>query len=189
MKGEATTPEAVTREIMMRITTVLLAGVVCMGFGWAAYQATAAPDPPLPGYVPAGALLYLQAKDFSSLLADWNGSAQKQQWLQSSNYEVFSRSRLLLRLKDAGRQFSTAAGLPPDMNFLTQMAGKQSCICALRYRQTAVSLHYPAAVGECDAKPTLADASSVRNPHSGRSHVLFASRSRVGERSGICGQR
>jgi hypothetical protein len=126
MKGEATTREAATREIMMRITTVLLASVVCMGFGWAAYQATAAPEPPLPGYAPAGALLYLQAKDFSSLLADWNGSAQKQQWLQSSNYEVFSWSRLLLRLKDAGRQFSTAAGLPPDMNFLTQMAGKQT---------------------------------------------------------------
>jgi hypothetical protein len=36
------------------------------------------------------ALLYLQAKDFSALLADWNKSAEKQNWLKSSNYEVFS---------------------------------------------------------------------------------------------------
>ncbi|MGH9538405.1 MAG: hypothetical protein ACRD3H_10790, partial [Terriglobales bacterium] len=49
-------------------------------------------------------------------------------WLASSNYEVFSRSRLLLRLRDAGRQFATAAGLPPDMNFLTQVAGGQSAL-------------------------------------------------------------
>jgi hypothetical protein len=121
MKGEE-----VKRGVMKRIAIFLLIGVVCMGFGWAAYQATAAPEMPLSGYVPAGALLYLQARDFSSLLADWNGSPQKQQWLQSSNYEVFSRSRLLLRLKDAGQQFSTAAGLPPDLNFLAQMAGKQT---------------------------------------------------------------
>jgi hypothetical protein len=121
MKGEE-----VKRGVMKRIAIFLLVGVVCVGFGWAAYQATAAPEMPLSGYVPAGALLHLQARDFSSLLADWNGSPQKQQWLQSSNYEVFSRSRLLLRLKDAGQQFSTAAGLPPDMNFLAQMAGKQT---------------------------------------------------------------
>ena len=46
----------------------------------------------------------------------------------SSNYEVFSRSRLLLRLKDAGKQFATAAGLPPDMNFMSQMAGSESAL-------------------------------------------------------------
>ncbi len=53
---------------------------------------------------------------------------QKQAWLGSSNYEVFSRSRLLLRLRDAGKQFATAAGLPPDMNLCTQVAGSQSAL-------------------------------------------------------------
>ena len=99
-----------------------------MGLGWTAYQATAAAEPPLSRYVPSGSLLYLQAKDFSSLLADWNRSPQKAEWLGSSNYEVFSRSRLFLRLRDAGKQFATAAGLPPDMNFLTQVAGSQSAL-------------------------------------------------------------
>lgn len=99
-----------------------------MGLGWAAYQAAATPEAPLSRYVPSGPLLYLQAKDFSALLADWNRSPQKQAWLAGSNYEVFSRSRLLLRLKDAGKQFATAAGLPPDMNFLSQVAGSESAL-------------------------------------------------------------
>ena len=99
-----------------------------MGLGWAAYQAAAPPEVPLSRYVPSGALLCLQAKDFSALLSDWNQSPQKQAWLASSNYEVFSRSRLLLRLKDAGKQFATAAGLPPDMNFLSQVAGRESAL-------------------------------------------------------------
>ncbi len=64
----------------------------------------------------------------SSLLADWNRSPQKQAWLGSSNYEVFSRSRLLLRLNDAGKQFAAAAGLPPDMNFMSQVAGTESAL-------------------------------------------------------------
>jgi hypothetical protein len=115
---------------MKKITaaTVLLIGAVSMGLGWAAYQTAATPEAPLSRDVPSGALLYLQAKDFSALLADWNRSPQKRAWLGSSNYEVFSRSRLLLRLNDAGKQFATAAGLPPDMNFMSQIAGSESAL-------------------------------------------------------------
>jgi hypothetical protein len=110
------------------VMILLLIGAVSMGLGWAAYQSTATPEAPLSRYVPSGALLYLQAKELSALLADWNGSPQKQAWLGSSNYEVFSRSRLLLRLKDAEKQFATAAGLPPDMNLMSQMAGSESAL-------------------------------------------------------------
>jgi hypothetical protein len=106
----------------------LLVGAVSIGLGWAAYQTAATPEASLSRDVPSGALLYLQVKDFSALLADWNGSPQKQAWLGSSNYEVFSRSRLLLRLNDAGKQFATAAGLPPDMNFMSQVAGRESAL-------------------------------------------------------------
>jgi hypothetical protein len=113
---------------MKRTIIFLLTGVVCLGLSWAAYQATAPEEPPLSRYVPSGALLYLQAKDFSSLLAGWNASPQKQRWMKSSNYEVFSRSRLFLRLKDASSQFTTAAGIPPDGSFLLQVAGKQSVL-------------------------------------------------------------
>jgi hypothetical protein len=116
---------------MKRIILLLLVGIVSLGAAWAAYQ-VASPVVPaaasLSRYVPSGALLYLQAKDCSSLLADWNASPQKRQWLLSSNDEVFSRSRLFLRLNEASGQFAAAAGLPPDMNFLGEMAGSQSAL-------------------------------------------------------------
>jgi hypothetical protein len=113
---------------MNRLMLALLIVLVSIAVGWTAYQATITPEVALSTYIPSGAVLYLQAKDFSSALADWNRSPQKQQWLRSANYEVFSRSRLLLRLRDAGKQFASAAGLPPDMNFLTQAAGTQSAL-------------------------------------------------------------
>jgi len=115
------------KSIMILLLIALIAAV-SLGLGWTAHQATAAAEPPLSRYVPSGPLLYLQAKDFSSLLSDWNRSPQRREWLGSSNFEVFSRSRLFLRLRDAGKQFATAAGLPPDMNFLSQVAGSRSAL-------------------------------------------------------------
>ena len=110
---------------MKRIAIVFCIALACAGIGWAGYSVVA-PAAPLSRYVPAGPLLYLEAKDFSSLLSDWNSSPQKQHWIQSDSYEVFSRSRLFLRLKGASDQFAAAAGLPPDMNFLTQVSGEHS---------------------------------------------------------------
>jgi hypothetical protein len=113
---------------MKRIAIFFVIAIGCGGIGWAAYRATGPSEPLLSRFVPAGPLLYLDAKDFSSLLGDWNSSAQKKQWVVSSNYEVFSRSRLFLRLKGAGAQFATAAGLPPEMDFLSQVAGTRSVL-------------------------------------------------------------
>ena len=106
--------------------------IVCIAFAfagilWAGYQASA-PSTPLSKYVPAGPLLYLEAKDFSSLLSAWNSSPQKQLWAQSDSYDAFSRSRLFLRLNGAGDQFAAAAGLPPDMNFFSQVSGEHSAL-------------------------------------------------------------
>jgi hypothetical protein len=111
---------------MKRIAVVVFIALACAGIGWAAYRAAGPATAPLSKYVPAGPLLYLEAKDFSSLLSDWTASPQKQQWIRSDSYEVFSRSRLFLRLKGASDQFAAAAGLPPDMNFLTQVSGEHS---------------------------------------------------------------
>src|SRR5271166_162350 len=113
---------------MKPIAIVLCLAVGCAGIGWAAYRGAAPSQPLLSKFVPAGPLLYLEAKDFSSLLGDWNSSPQKRQWIGSSNYEVFSRSRLFLRLKGAGDQFAAAAGLPPDMDFLSQVSGEHSVL-------------------------------------------------------------
>ena len=78
--------------------------------------------------LPAGATLVLQAKDFASLVGDWNTSAEKTKWLASANYEAFSRSRLFLRLEGAYGEFAAAAGVPPDMALVSAVAGAESAL-------------------------------------------------------------
>jgi len=108
------------------VACLILTGVI--GAAILARHAGATQDASLSKYVPAGPVLYLETKDFSSLLSDWNSSPEKRVWVNSANYEVFSRSRLFLRLKGAGDQFASAAGLPPDMNFTSQIAGTHSAL-------------------------------------------------------------
>jgi hypothetical protein len=117
---------------MKRTFALMLIATICAGLGWAAYRiadrALDSSTPDLSHLVPAGALLYLQAEDFSALLADWDKSPEKQEWVKSNNYEVFSRSRLFLRLKDALGEFSHAAGLPANTELVRQIAGKESAV-------------------------------------------------------------
>ncbi len=91
-------------------------------------QVPAAAPRPLADLVPAGPLLVLQAKDFSTLVRDWNGSPEKKLWLASDNYEVFSRSRLFLRLGEEQQQFAASAGFTPDMSTLEWIAGGESAL-------------------------------------------------------------
>lgn len=112
---------------MKRAAWVALLIAAVLSASWGAYRAALAPpEPELSRFIPPGALLYLQAKDFSSLLTDWDKSQEKENWLGSKNYEVFSKSRLFLRLKDADTQFSGAAGVPANANLLRQVAGRQT---------------------------------------------------------------
>lgn len=112
----------------MKGGTFVLIVVACIGVSWGAHQATTPSQLAVSRYVPSGPLLYLQAKDLSSLVSDWDKSGEKEVWLRSNNYEVFSRSRLFLRLKDASNEFSKAAGVPTDANLLGQVAGKESAL-------------------------------------------------------------
>ena len=114
---------------MKRIVMLVLVVALALGVSLAAYRPflpEAAPS--LSRYAPSGALLYLEARDFSVILNAWNNSLEKREWVTSNNYEVFSRSRLFSRLGEAGNQFAAAAGLPPNMNFVSQAAGKQSAV-------------------------------------------------------------
>ena len=108
------------------------AAAICLAafLVWAASRQAApvAAGSPLPSFMPNGAMLYIEAQDFSGILAEWNASPEKRQWLTSDDYEVFSRSRLFGRLGQAQREFATAAGVPPDMNLLSQTAGKESAL-------------------------------------------------------------
>ena len=110
---------------------VLILGTLVFGacgiIGWSLLQQTA-PTRALDQIMPEGPLLYIESRDFSALLKDWNGSAAHAKWLKSDDYRVFSNSRLFLRLGEASDQFAVAAGLPPDMKFLVDAAGKESAL-------------------------------------------------------------
>ncbi|MGD1158140.1 MAG: hypothetical protein ABSA41_20290 [Terriglobia bacterium] len=82
----------------------------------------------LAAFMPTGSLLFVESPDFATLVHDWENSQEKQKWLESDNYQVFSRSRLFLRLQEAQRQFAAAAGVPPDMALLDSLAGRQSAL-------------------------------------------------------------
>jgi hypothetical protein len=113
----------------MKRPIIIVACIVLMGvLAWTFAQVAARPRPELASLVPPGSLLYLEAKDFSALLKDWNGSSEKKLWLDSDSYQVFSRSRLFLRLNGAQGEFAAAAGVPPDMDLLNQVAGSESAI-------------------------------------------------------------
>jgi hypothetical protein len=93
------------------------------------FWALAQPAPqPMPSLFPTGALLYLEARDFGALFTDWNGSAEKREWLSSANYDSFSRSQLFLKLADAQTGFASAAGVPPDYALLSSVAGSNSAV-------------------------------------------------------------
>ena len=111
---------------MRRLLLLAVLSAAILGATWGAYRAASPAEPELSRFVPSGALLYLQSRDFSSLLSDWDRSEEKRAWVKSKNYGQFLNSRLLLRLKDAGTEFSNAAGVPADANLLEQVAGKQT---------------------------------------------------------------
>ncbi len=103
------------------LTTVSLTGVGLV-------QAPQPAPSSLAEFVPPEPLLYLEAKDFASLVHDWQNSAEKRLWLESDNYAIFSRSRLYLRLEQAQREFAAAAGFSPDMSLVESVAGAESAL-------------------------------------------------------------
>jgi hypothetical protein len=106
--------------------SVVAAGILAATGGWALWQTAAPAVPELPAMLPQGALLTIESKDFAGLLKQWSDSPEKAAWLKSDNYAGFSRSRLFGRLGDAQNEFAKAAGLPPDMSFLNEVAGRES---------------------------------------------------------------
>ena len=79
-------------------------------------------------YLPTGPLLVLESKDLGRLVGDWNTSREKRFWLESDNYQVFSRSKLLLRLKEVQGEFGEAAGFTPEISLVESIAGRESVL-------------------------------------------------------------
>jgi len=113
---------------MKRPVTIAVVFASLVLLVWIFAQAPPSAPPDLARLVPAGSLLYIEAKDFGNLLADWKGSDEKRLWFASDNFQVFSRSRLYLKLQQAQTEFAAAAGVPPDMDLLANVAGSQSAL-------------------------------------------------------------
>ena len=114
------------RHLWISVGVLLLGCTVVFAVG--ALEQALKLQPELPSLLPEGALLFIEARDFGSLLHDWNTSEEKRDWLASGNHAAFSTSRLFTRLSQAQSEFSAAAGLPTDANLLETVAGKQSCL-------------------------------------------------------------
>ncbi|HET9837690.1 MAG TPA: hypothetical protein VFR84_05590 [Candidatus Angelobacter sp.] len=112
------------KSLTMGVLALCVSGIVA----WSLFRPQSAPARPLDQLVPEGSMLYIEAKDFGALLKEWNSCSERLQWLKSDNYRVFSTSRLFLRLGEASDQFAAAAGLPPNMEFLTEAAGRESAV-------------------------------------------------------------
>src|SRR5579862_8531334 len=95
--------------------TLLLTMLLFLAAGYVLLQTIASPAPKLAAMMPGGALLYLEAQDFGKLLREWDSSKVKADWLESTNYEVFSRSNLFTKLEEVYGQYGEAAGWVPGV--------------------------------------------------------------------------
>ncbi len=78
--------------------------------------------------MPAGPMIYLEARDFHSLLDEWNRSGVKQAWLASANYRVFSSSNLLQKLEGLYQEYGAVAGFLPGLGGTLEIAGGESAL-------------------------------------------------------------
>src|SRR5580658_6749880 len=85
-------------------------------------------QPALASLMPAGPMIYLEAKDFHSLLNDWNQSGVKRAWVASANYSVFSNSNLLQKLQGLYQEYGSVAGFLPGLPGTLEIAGSQSAL-------------------------------------------------------------
>jgi hypothetical protein len=115
-------------KLIRSVLLALLALSVIAVVGRAVFQTQTISRGPVDKFLPEGALLSIQSRDFAGLLQDWNNSPEKAQWLKSDNYRVFSNSRLFLRLSKAQAEFAKAAGVPPDSALLNDAAGAESAL-------------------------------------------------------------
>jgi hypothetical protein len=82
----------------------------------------------LAGVMPRGAMVYLQARDFSALMKRWMSSPVRSQYYKSPSFSAFSKSRIYIKLQDRKSDFETALGFGLDEERLSELAGGASAI-------------------------------------------------------------
>jgi hypothetical protein len=112
------------------VVFLIIIAAACFAF----FQATPKTRP-LSELVPSGPLLYLEATQFSQLLADWANSPVKKAWLASDNAEVLSHSNLMIKLGDVYKEYADAAGFSPNTAAMQSMAGDASALSVYDLRE------------------------------------------------------
>jgi hypothetical protein len=125
---------------LIGVLLLLAAGIV--------YLQTGAPSANLAAWMPSGALLYLEAPDFSKLLHDWDGSQIQTDWLASADYDEFSRSNLFTKLQEVYKQYGAAAGYLPDLKSVVGIAGSNAALALYDFRD--VEFLYITRIGNSD---------------------------------------
>jgi hypothetical protein len=82
----------------------------------------------LAAITPRGAMVYVQARDLSSLMKMWSSSSARNQFYKSKSFAAFSQSRAFLKLQDRRKDFETALGFGLDESRLVELAGAASAI-------------------------------------------------------------
>ena len=131
----------------MKIAVLLAALLLCTA-GFVFLQTAPPPAPKLAAMMPGGALLYLEAPDFGRLLRDWDTSKVKADWLESANYEVFSRSNLFTKLQEVYSQYGEASGFLPGLKSVIEMAGTDSALALYGIRD--VEFLYVSRISDAD---------------------------------------
>lgn len=83
----------------------------------------------LAGLFPRGALVYLQAKNLSSLLKRWLASPVRKSFYESKGFEAFSNSRIYLKLQARKKDLEKAIGFGISEERLAAISGGASAIC------------------------------------------------------------
>jgi hypothetical protein len=114
------------RRPLLVVAALLVAAATAVAALHMAMQPSVEAAEPLTAYAPRGSLMAVESPDFAALLTAWTNSDEVKAWVKSDNYAEFSHSRLFSRLGEAQSEFAASAGLAPDAQFLSQVAGKES---------------------------------------------------------------
>jgi hypothetical protein len=129
--------------------TVLFSMLLLFAAAYAFFQtAPQTPKPRLAALMPSGAMLCLEAPDFSNLVRDWDASPVRTAWLKSDNYSVFSRSNLFTKLEDVYGQYGKAAGFLPGLKGIMEIAGTESALALYDIRE--VEFLYISRIGDAE---------------------------------------
>jgi len=112
-----------------RLSLLVLIAIIAAAISSDAEQAKPVSDQlRLAAMMPSGAMLYVQASDFSALMKRWLVSPVRANYYKSDSFKAFSRSHAYLKLQDRRKDFETALGFGLDESRLSEIAGGTSAV-------------------------------------------------------------